>query len=255
MLRVVAGRSLSSSFHRTVQCSDPDVVAATTALHPSSPGSRSSATCFNLADLECSRAAMSSSPVFDVAPVVPVNSVSADVVDRGVVVSTEHDAAVIDSDMSTIISRFLPLKPLGSPVSMMSVDKLVVESMMSYDELVVHLEIHPVADHLVTLNPHESQVILTRSTFSLCLRCPQEQTDTYPVFHPFHHRAHRSHQLHRLWTLCWARRLDCLTATSGVRLRHCRLLTMQRTCIFCRSHCFLSRMRYFLTPTRPGGWF
>ena len=49
-------------------------LSVATQLYPSSPGSRSSTPCFDLADLdsECSRAAMSSSPVSDVMPVVPV---------------------------------------------------------------------------------------------------------------------------------------------------------------------------------------
>ena len=56
---------------------------------------------------------MSSSPVSDVAPVVPVDPVPVDVVDRGVVASPELDAAVMDLDMSTITSRFAPLNPPG----------------------------------------------------------------------------------------------------------------------------------------------
>ena len=91
---------------------------------------------------------MSSSPVSDVAP---VDSVTADGVDRGVVASPELDAAVVDLDMSTITSRF---SPLNSPVSMVSVDQVIVELPTPYDAPVVPLEI----SHLATLNPQESQV-------------------------------------------------------------------------------------------------
>ena len=103
-----------------------------TQLCPSSPASRSSTPCFDLADFdsECYRAAMSSSPVSDVVPVAPVDLLSetswfvpVEVVEWGVVKSSE-----LCSDMSTITSRFSPLKPPGSPVSMESVDQVVVES-------------------------------------------------------------------------------------------------------------------------------
>ena len=60
--------------------------------------------------------------------------------------------------MSTITSRFSPLKPPGSLVSMESVDQVVVQSPTSYDAPVVPLDISPVADHLATCNPQESQV-------------------------------------------------------------------------------------------------
>ena len=53
---------------------------------------------------------MSSSPVSDVAL---VDSVPVDVVDPKVVGSPELDAAVMDSDMSAIMSRFSPLNPRG----------------------------------------------------------------------------------------------------------------------------------------------
>ena len=54
--------------------------------------------------------------------------VPAEVVDRRVVESPELDAAVVCSDMSTIMSRFSPLNYPVSPVSMESIDRVVVES-------------------------------------------------------------------------------------------------------------------------------
>ena len=62
------------------------------------------------------------------------------------------------SDMSTITSRFSPLKPPGSPVSMEGVDQVVVESLTTYDAPVAPLDISPVADQLETHNPQQSQV-------------------------------------------------------------------------------------------------
>ena len=60
--------------------------------------------------------------------------------------------------MSTITSRFSPLKPPVSPVYMESVDQVVAESPTSYDVPVVDLEISPLTDHFVPLHPRESQV-------------------------------------------------------------------------------------------------
>ena len=57
-----------------------------------------------------------------------------------------------------ITSRFSPLNPPGSPVSMVSVDQVIIEYLTSYDAPVVTLEISPVADHLATPNHQESQV-------------------------------------------------------------------------------------------------
>ena len=79
---------------------------------------------------------MSSSPWSDVVPVVLVYSVPV-----GVVVSLELDVAVMDSDRSTIMSWFSPLNPPGSPISMVSVDQVVVESPTSHDAPVVQVEI------------------------------------------------------------------------------------------------------------------
>ena len=79
----------------------------------------------------------------------------ADVVDRGIVASPEFDVAVMDLDMSTIASRFSPFNPPGSPVYLVSVDQVVVESPTSYDVPVVPLEISPFTDNLTTLNPQE----------------------------------------------------------------------------------------------------
>ena len=94
----------------------------------------------------------------------------------------------MDSDISTIVSRFSPLNPPGSPVSMVSVDQMVVRSPTSYDPPVVQVEISPVADHLATLNPRESQV----SRLSSVQLSPM---DTYSVYPLCRHRTHRSHRL------------------------------------------------------------
>ena len=60
--------------------------------------------------------------------------------------------------MSTITSRFSPLKPPVVPVSMEGVDQVVVESPTSYDAPVAALDMASVADQLDSRNPQESQV-------------------------------------------------------------------------------------------------
>ena len=187
---MVAGRNLSSSFHRAVQFSastggvpvsvrpaetDPAGVIAATAFHHSGchtcshsrlrascphrhpgPGRRPLALIWPILTPECSRAAMSSSPVSNVVLVVPVDllsetswfvshspqlsPVSAEFVDRGVVESPE-----LCSDMSTIMSQFSPLKPPGLLVYIESMDQVVI------DAPVVPLDISPFADHLQTI--------------------------------------------------------------------------------------------------------
>ena len=82
---------------------------------------------------------------------------SAEVVDWGVVGSLDLDAAVVCSDMSTIRSRFSPLNSLVSPVSMESVDWVVVESPPSNVTLVAHLDTPPVTNLVVPLVSRESQ--------------------------------------------------------------------------------------------------
>ena len=79
------------------------------------------------------------------------------VVGRGVVRSPELGEVVV-SVMSTITSRFSPLNPQKSPVSMVSVDQGVVESPTSYKAPVVSMDASPAADRVVTLIPQESQV-------------------------------------------------------------------------------------------------
>ena len=67
--------------------------------------------------------------------------------------SLELDAAVVCSDMPTIRSRF---SPLVSPVSMESVDRVVVESPPSNVALVVHLDTPPVTNLVAPLVSRES---------------------------------------------------------------------------------------------------
>ena len=106
----------------------------------------------------------------------------------GVVVSPELDAAVMDSDTCSIMSLFSPLNPLGSPVSMVNVDQVVVELLTShsYDTPVVQLEISPIADHLATLNPLEWQVSrlspVQLSPNRVCEDFDFNTLDVFPVF-------------------------------------------------------------------------
>ena len=60
--------------------------------------------------------------------------------------------------MSTITSRFSPLNPQQSPVSMLSVAQVVVESPTSYEAPVGSMVVCLAADQVVTLLPQESQV-------------------------------------------------------------------------------------------------
>ena len=84
--------------------------------------SQPSTPCFDLAEFD----SVPGLPC-PVVPVVPVDSVTVNVVDRRVVASPELDAAVMDLDMSMITSWFSPLNPPGSPVSMVSVDQVIFE--------------------------------------------------------------------------------------------------------------------------------
>ena len=151
-----------------------------TQLYPSSPGSRSSTPCYDLAefDLDNSRTAMSCSPVSEVVSMVPVDTltatsrsaplspqcspVSTEVVGRGVVESPKFDAAVVSSDMSTITSQFSPLNPRVSPVSAESVDRVVVESPVSDVVPVVQLDMFPDTSQFALLNPQVSHLSLVQ---------------------------------------------------------------------------------------------
>ena len=88
--------------------------------------------------------------------------------------------------MHTIMSRFSPLNPPGSPASMVSVDQVVVDSPTSYDTPVVHLEISPVADHLAIFNPQELQVLRLSSVQLLPNRVREDfdfnTLDVFPMF-------------------------------------------------------------------------
>ena len=59
----------------------------------------------------------------------------------------------MSSDMSTITSRFSPLNPRVSPVSMEIVDRVIVESPVSDVALVVDLCMFPVTNQSAPLNP------------------------------------------------------------------------------------------------------
>ena len=72
-------------------------------------------------------------------PFSPQNSpVSTEVME-----SPEFDAVVVLSDMLIITSRFSPFNPWVTPVSMESVDQLVVESLVSDDLHIVELDMLP----------------------------------------------------------------------------------------------------------------
>ena len=77
--------------------------------------------------------------------------------DQGVVGSPEV-GEVVASDISTITSRFLPLNPQQSPVSMLSGAQVVVESPTSFEVPVGSMDVCPAADRVVTLLPQESQM-------------------------------------------------------------------------------------------------
>ena len=147
---------------------------------------------------------MFSSPVSDVVLVAPLDllseaiwfvppspklvPVSAEVVDRGIVESPE-----LGSDMSTIMSRFSPLKSPVSPIFMEGVDQVVIESPTPYDAPVADLDMASVTAQLETCNLQETQVshlssvqlspnrvhedldLGTLDVF-LCLWCPQKPT-------------------------------------------------------------------------------
>ena len=122
------------------------------------------------------RAAMSSSPVSDVVPVVPVDllsetnwfvprspqllPVSTEVVDPGVVESPE-----LCSDMSTITSHS---NPRGHRYLWRVWTRW---SPTPYDAPVVPLDISPVADHLATCDPQESQVGTCRQCNCYLIGC------------------------------------------------------------------------------------
>ena len=78
---------------------------------------------------------------------------------RGVVDSPEL-GEVVASGMSTITSRFSPLSPRLSPVSMLSVPQIVVESSTSYEAPVGSKDVCLAVDrvYIVPLLPQESQV-------------------------------------------------------------------------------------------------
>ena len=121
-----------------------------TQLYPSSPGSRSSTPCYDLAefDSENSQAAMSDYPVSDVMYVVSV-------------------------DMFSATSPFAPLNPQGSPVS-----TEVVESPVS------HLSSVQLSPNRVRLD-----FDLDLSICFLCLRRPRDPAGIYPFCHRFRHRS------------------------------------------------------------------
>ena len=118
-------------------------LSVATQLYPSSPRSWSSTPCFDLADFdsECFRVAMSSSPVSDVVPVVPVDSrsvpVSADFVDRGGCGVTGARRWCCVFGYVYYYEPVLTTQHPGSPVSMMSVNQVVAESPTSNDAPVV----------------------------------------------------------------------------------------------------------------------
>ena len=117
--------------HFAMQSVAPDIgqsSSVATQKYPSSPVSRSSTPLTP----ECSESVTMDSPV------------SAVDVDRGVVDSPEL-GEVVASGLSTITSRFSPLIPQLSPVSMISVLQIVVESPMSYEALVGSKNMCPAA--------------------------------------------------------------------------------------------------------------
>ena len=65
---------------------------------------------------------------------------------------------VVASGMSTTTSRFSPLSPRLSPVSMISVPQIVVDSPMLYEAPVDSKDVCPAADRVAPLLPHESQL-------------------------------------------------------------------------------------------------
>ena len=87
--------------------------------------------------------------------------VSVDDVDWGVVDSPEL-GEVVASGMSTITSRFSLLNPWLSPVSMVCVPQIVVESPTSYEAAVGSKDACPAADWVVPRLPQESQVFQCR---------------------------------------------------------------------------------------------
>ena len=65
---------------------------------------------------------------------------------------------VVASGMSTITSRFPPLNPPQSPVSMLSVPEVVINSPTSYEAQVGLKDVCPAADRVMPLLNQESQV-------------------------------------------------------------------------------------------------
>ena len=84
----------------------------------------------------------------------PVSAVDVD----QVVVDSPELGEVVASGLSTITSRFSPLSPRLSPVSMISVLQIVVEPPTSYEPPVGSKDVCPAADRVVPLLPQESQV-------------------------------------------------------------------------------------------------
>ena len=136
----------------------------------------------------------------------------------------------------------------GSPVSMESVDQVVVESPTSYDAPVVLLDISPVADQLATRNPQESQVSHLPSVQLLPNRVRENvDFDTLGCISRFY-GVPGDRRISAPCLPCFVtgtRQLGRITAPSGVQLCRCLLWTMQQTCTL------LSRMRWFSTQTPP----
>ena len=143
--------------------------------YPLSPGSRSSTPCLDMAafDSECSGSATMGSPV------------SAVVVDRGVVNSPEL-GEVVALGMSTITSRFSPLNPQQSPVSMLSVPQVVVKSATSYEAPMGSNDVCLAADWVLPLLHQESQVSQLSSVQLSPNRVREDYDfdamDVFPVF-------------------------------------------------------------------------
>ena len=138
-----------------------------TQKYPSLPGSQSSTPCLDLAafDSECLGSATMGSPV------------SAVDVDRGVLDSPELNE-VVASGMCTITSWFSPLNPRQSPVSVLSVLQIVIESPTANEAPVGSKDMCPAADQVVPLLPQESQVPV-RSQLSSVQLSPNQVREDY----------------------------------------------------------------------------
>ena len=198
-------------------------LSVATQLYPSSPGSWSSTPCFDLADFdsECFRVAMSS----------PGCHVQLPGVRR---CAGRTGGLAIRCCVFRYVYYYEPVLTTqhpGSPVSMMSVNQVVAESPTSNDAPVVPLDISPVADHLVTLNPQESQVSRLSSVQLSPNRVQEDfdfdMLDIFPMF-PVSLRTDGY--------------LPCVSPVSSLvspavgslldmrRLGRCLLQTRQRTC-------------------------